>query len=121
MKLRLPQGRGQQAETRAWDYLRQQGLQPVARNYRCKLGELDLIMRDGDTLVFVEVKLRSRSDYGLGSEAVDRRKQAKLIRAAQYYLQQHPQLQDQPMRFDVVSIDGPQARVQWLANAFAAE
>jgi len=121
MKLRLPQGRGQQAESQACDYLRERGLKLLERNFRCKLGELDLIMQDGETLVFVEVKYRGRRDYGSGSEAVDRNKQAKLIRAAQVYLQQHPEFLDTPMRFDVVSIDGPQSRLEWLANAFGAE
>jgi len=121
MRLRLPQGRGQQAESQACDYLRERGLNLVERNFRCKLGELDLIMQDGETLVFVEVKYRGRTDYGHGSEAVDRGKQLKLIRAAQVYLQQHPELMNTPMRFDVVSIDGPRSRVQWLANAFGAE
>lgn len=121
MRLNLPLGRGQQAESQACDYLRERGLNLLERNFRCKLGELDLIMQDGETLVFVEVKYRTRTDYGHGSEAVDRGKQTRLIRTAQVYLQQHPEFMDSPMRFDVVSIDGPKPKVQWLANAFGAE
>jgi len=121
MRLRLPLGRGQAAESQACDYLRERGLSLLERNFRCKLGELDLIMQDGETLVFVEVKYRSRTDYGQGSEAVDRGKQTRLVRAAQVYLQQHPELIHAPMRFDVVSIDGPRPQVQWLTNAFGAE
>jgi putative endonuclease len=121
MRLRLPQGRGQQAERLACDYLRSHGLTLLERNFSCRLGELDLIMQDGDTLVFVEVKYRKNADYGHGSEAVDRHKQQKLVRAAQFYLQQQPRFQDLPMRFDVVSIEGTQQRIEWLANAFPAE
>jgi putative endonuclease len=121
MKLSLPQGRGRRAESLACDYLKQRGLKLVARNFLCKLGELDLIMRDGETLVFVEVKFRQRSDYGHGSEAVNRSKQNKLIRTAQVYLQQHPEYTNLPMRFDVISIEGEPPRLQWLANAFDAE
>lgn len=121
MKFLLPQGRGQQAESLACEYLQAQGLTLLEKNFSCRLGELDLIMQADDTLVFVEVKFRKNADYGHGSEAVDRYKQRKLVRAAQYYLQQHPHLQDTPMRFDVVSIEGPMQRIQWLANAFPAE
>jgi len=121
MRSLLPQGRGHEAESLACDYLQQQGLRLLTRNFRCKLGELDLVMQDHDSLVFVEVKYRTRQDYGHGSEAVDRNKQAKLIRTAQVYLQQHPEYLDSPMRFDVISIDGNRQKIHWLANAFDAE
>jgi putative endonuclease len=121
MKFLLPQGRGQQAEGLACEYLLKRGLTLLERNFSCRLGELDLIMQEGETLVFVEVKFRKNADFGHGSEAVDRHKQGKLVRTAQVYLQQHPRLQDLPMRFDVVSIEGPRQQIQWLANAFPAE
>jgi putative endonuclease len=121
MRLGLPQGRGQEAESLACDYLEARGLNLLARNFRCKLGELDLIMHDGETLVFIEVKFRNKTHYGHGSEAVDRSKQGKLVRTAQVFLQQHPEYTNSPMRFDVISIEGPRRRVQWLANAFDAE
>lgn len=112
--------RGKAAESLACDYLKQRGLKLVAKNFRCKLGELDLIMRDGDTLVFVEVKFRHNARFGHASETVDHYKQAKLIRAAQVYLQQTPEVSQLATRFDVVSIEGSPQRIEWLENAFDA-
>jgi putative endonuclease len=115
--------RGPDAENRARAYLEKQGLHLLKHNYRSRLGEIDLIMQDRDSLVFVEVRYRHRQDFGSGAESVDRRKQSKLIACAQYYIQTHPKTADQPCRFDVVSIgsqgdDGP---VQWIQNAFLAD
>ena len=115
-----PQGRGKQAEQLACRHLQQQGLQLLEANYRCRLGEVDLIMSDHDTLVFVEVKYRSHSSHGHAAEFVDSKKQQRIIRSAQHYLQQHPHYADRPCRFDVVSISGTENRLQWLANAFHA-
>lgn len=105
---------GRDAEDRACAYLSERGLQLLQRNYRCRSGEIDLIMRDGATLVFVEVRFRADSRFGHGADTVDRRKQLRLIGAAQTYLQ-HTR-DGSPCRFDVVAITGHQ--LQWLADAF---
>ncbi len=126
---------GEKSELRAEQFLRQQGLTLVTRNYRCKLGEIDLIMRDGEHLVFVEVRFRKHRHYGSASETVGYHKQRKLIRTAQYYLLMHPNL-DVPCRFDVVALHGintsentelavdagneRQKPIEWITNAFTA-
>lgn len=87
------------------------------RNYRCRYGEIDLIMREGESLVFVEVRLRSRGDYGGAAGSIDGAKQGKLIRTAQHYLSTLRKIP--PCRFDALllhSRDG--ADVEWVRNAF---
>jgi putative endonuclease len=106
---------GQSAEARAETLLQSRGLTLVARNWRCRFGEIDLIMRDGDTLVFVEVRLRSRSDFGDAAASVTPAKQKKLIATARQYLSGLKHMP--PCRFDVVAISG-QAQPDWLRNAF---
>lgn len=106
---------GQTAEARAEAFLATQGLAPVARNWRCRFGEIDLIMQDGATRVFVEVRLRSRSDFGGAAASVTRAKQRKLLAAARQYLSGLPTLP--PCRFDVVALDGSSAP-DWIKNAF---
>lgn len=117
------QSRGQDAENCACTYLEQQGLRLLTRNYRSRLGEIDLIMQDRDSLVFVEVRYRHRQDFGSGAESVDHRKQLKLIACAQHYAQMHPRIADQPCRFDVISISnsGASEQIQWIKNAFLAD
>lgn len=108
---------GALAEQWAAHYLQRQGLKPVARNYRSRFGEIDLIMRDGTTLVFVEVRLRRNGDFGGAAASIDAHKQQRLIRTAQQYLTGLPQLP--PCRFDAVLMDDAQGRnAQWLRNAF---
>ena len=110
---------GLAAENIAHDYLRQHGLKSLARNVRSPRGEIDLIMEDGETVVFVEVRMRRRSDYGSGAETVTRNKQEKLVATAQHFLQQHRRLARRPARFDVVSVTNPQQnQLQWIKNAF---
>lgn len=122
MSFKSPNGvdRGQQAEQRAEDYLRTQGLTPRARNYRCKAGEIDLVMMDGETLVFVEVRLRSNRRFAPAAETVDWRKQQKLIRAAQHFLQRHGLTDKVACRFDVLAIDSNAQGnpITWLRDAF---
>ena len=112
--------RGLAAETPACDFLQQHGMQTLQRNYRCRGGEIDLVMDHNGTTVFVEVRLRNNRRYGSGADSVDRRKQHKLTIAAQHYLQHHPARRDQPARFDVVSIrqNGDQPVIDWIDNAF---
>lgn len=112
---------GLAAEDEARDYLQTQGLTWVESNYRCKLGEIDLIMRDKDYLVFVEVRARTSTRHGNALESVTRFKQKKLIRTALLYLQTKRLLDKQLCRFDVVSIEGQPAQMTWLNNAFSAE
>ncbi|WP_111643208.1 YraN family protein [Marinimicrobium alkaliphilum] len=115
--------RGGLAEAQAESYLQEQGLTPWTRNYRCKVGELDLIMRDGDYLVFVEVRLRNNRDYADGLESITASKQRKLVRAAQFYLQQHQLTDKLPCRFDVIAMHyttEQQPVFTWLRNAFDA-
>jgi putative endonuclease len=106
---------GQTAEARAEAFLVTQGLAPVARNWRCRFGEIDLIMQDGATRVFVEVRLRSRSDFGGAAASVTPAKQRKLLAAARQYLGSLQTLP--PCRFDVVALDGSSAP-DWIKNAF---
>lgn len=106
---------GQAAESRAEAFLKTQGLKLVARNWRCRFGEIDLVMQDGATLVFVEVRLRSRSDFGGAAASVTPAKQKKLLAAARQYLAALKTLP--PCRFDVVALDRD-AAPQWIRNAF---
>ncbi len=117
-----PHVRGRDAEQMALSHLENHGLQLVTRNFRCTRGEIDLIMQQGDTLVFVEVRARRNDHYGSGADSVDARKQAKLNAAAAIYLQQHAARPNSPCRFDVVAIsfasDPPQ--LDWIPDAFGA-
>ena len=107
---------GAQAEAAAAQYLQQQGLRIVARNWRCRQGELDLIAREGDTLVFVEVRQRASAGFGGAAASISARKCSKLLAAAQTYLQTLPSIP--PCRFDAICIDGP--RMEWLKNCIDA-
>lgn len=115
-----PQGRGKQAEHRACGFLQRQGFKLIEKNYSCRLGELDLIMLQDTKLIFVEVKYRNSAQYGYASEAVDLRKQRKIILSAQYFLQLHPQFSDMECRFDVVSFTGSEQQPEWLRDAFSS-
>jgi len=110
--------RGAYAEAEAKRYLQQQGLSFVCANYLCKGGEIDLVMRDEQRLIFVEVRHRKSNRYGSAAESVDNRKQNKLRHAAQHYLQQHPH--SGSCRFDVIAITGPVTcnNMDWIKNAF---
>ncbi len=115
----LTQQKGNVAEEKALDYLIQQGLKLVTRNYHCRSGEIDLIMRDGEYLVFVEVRSRSSNSFGGGLESITYTKRQKIIKATAYYLMQH-KIQI-PSRFDVISIDGKYATITWIKGAFGAD
>ena len=108
---------GTGAEARALSFLEDRGLKLLARNWRCKAGELDLVMRDGDTVVVAEVRMRRRVDYGHPIETVDARKQARLVRATRLLLARKPELADEPLRFDIVTLDGD-GSIEWLKEAF---
>lgn len=105
--------RGRRAESLAAAHLERAGLTIVARNYRCKAGELDLVAREGRTLVFVEVRFRSSDRFGGAAASIDRAKRARLVRAAEHYLLGRPA---PACRFDAVLVTG--SDVQWIRNAF---
>jgi putative endonuclease len=107
---------GDGAEDRALAYLLRQGLQLRTRNFRCKGGEIDLIMSERDTLVFIEVRKRSSMRYGGAAGSVTPAKQARLIRAAHWYLSRYRTMP--PCRFDVIAFE--REEMSWLKNAFAA-
>lgn len=105
---------GGNAEERAADYLAQRGVNVIARNYRTRMGEIDLVARDGDELVFVEVRMRSDGHFGGALESVTPNKQRRIALAAQMFLSRFPR--PPRCRFDVVALDGDEIR--WLRGAF---
>lgn len=105
--------RGLAAESLALGHLEAQGMTCIGRNYRCRLGELDLIMRDGAELVFVEVRYRADSVLGGAADTIGPAKKRRLLRAARHYLMTHDL--DVPCRIDVVAIDGD--HLEWIVNA----
>lgn len=109
--------KGQLAEKKACKFLQQQGLTLIEKNYRCRNGEIDLIMQDKDQLVFVEVRYRKCEGFGTAIETVDQNKINKLISTAQHYISSN-QL-DIPSRFDVVGFDAS-LKPNWISNAFSA-
>jgi putative endonuclease len=118
---RSRQQSGKDAESQALKHLQQQGLRLLAQNWLCKRGELDLVMLDGDTVVFVEVRYRQHTQWGGALGSIDVRKRQKLILAAQYFLQRESRWANHPCRFDVVAIDGATGTaplLNWLRNAF---
>ena len=108
--------KGSEAEHAAADYLATRGLRLVERNWRCKGGEIDLVMRDGATLVFVEVRARGGAAFGGAAASITAAKQARVILAARHYLAAKGL--DAPCRFDAVLIQG--GRLTWLKGAFEA-
>jgi putative endonuclease len=107
--------RGKSAEDQAHDFLVGKGLKPVCRNYRCKQGELDLVMSDQQALVIIEVRYRKSNVYGGALESITASKQARIIAATQHYLS--TLRIDRPLRFDVVAISGDNS-IKWIKNAF---
>lgn len=110
---------GVREEALACSYLEARGLTLLEKNFRVKGGELDLVMRDGDTLVIVEVRKRSNRFFGTAAESVDGRKQARIVHAAACLLARRPTLARMPVRFDVAAIGGDDA-IDWIRAAFDA-
>ncbi len=108
---------GKNAEDTAYQFLLERGLEPVDRNFRCKQGELDIVMRDGQALVIVEVRYRKTSRYGTAAETVTVTKQSRIIATTYYFLSRSPQYKDCPIRFDVVALSGD-GSINWIKNAF---
>lgn len=113
-----PTSIGNAAEDAALAWLQEKGLTLVTRNFRCKMGEIDLVMLDANTLVFVEVRLRNNPRHMSGAESITRRKMIRLIRTATFYLQTHPQSSNIEYRFDVLSMG---AETDWIKNAFTLD
>jgi len=118
--------RGHQAETLACRYLMRQGLRPLSRNFHSRFGEIDLVMLDGETLVFVEVRYRKKEDrHGTAEATITAHKRARIVQAARWFLLRHPQHAHRPARFDVVCLTGPLALSgcfpRWHRNAFGVD
>ena len=118
---------GEATESLACEYLENKGFKLLERNFNCRFGEIDLIMQNSDSLVFVEVRYRRSNNFGSGAESITVNKQSKLIKTASAYLQQHAKLNKYPARFDVVSITGSietdninNIDIDWIENAFGA-
>lgn len=112
---------GRQAEQVAAEFLRTQGFEILARNYRRRLGELDVIARNGQLLVIAEVRSRADERFGSAAASVDTHKQRRIIRAAQQLLQQHRDLARLAVRFDVIVVwdpHGVEPRIEWIRHAF---
>jgi putative endonuclease len=115
---------GEKTEQLALQHLRAAGLKLVTRNFRCRVGEIDLVMLDGDCLVIVEVRCRSlsaNSRFPSAAQSIGPVKQRKLSKAALFFLAKHKPFRNHKIRFDVVAYDGPspdQYRLQWIRDAF---
>ncbi len=107
---------GALAEDAAAEFLAARGLRMVTRNYRCRFGEIDLIMRDGTTLVFVEVRYRRNGTFGGARESITAAKREKLLRTARHYLAACNEFP--ACRFDAVLLSGDTHEIEWLENAF---
>lgn len=114
--------KGRQAENLAYEFLTQQGLTLLARNYRCRRGEIDLIMREGKITVFVEVRSRGNSGFMDTVESIDSGKRAHIVATSQDYLQTQKRTDKDICRYDVILLTGPAGaeRIEWLKNAFEA-
>ncbi len=115
---------GRRSEQRALRYLQRRGVRLIERNYRCRQGEIDLIVQHGDAIVFVEVRYRRSHRFGGASASITRAKQQRIIRTARHYLAVTPAARDSACRFDAVCIekatDGG-SRIEWLQDAFRTE
>jgi len=111
---------GQEAETRAVQFLASAGLAILLRNYRCRMGELDIVARDGAVLVIAEVRLRSRSDYGGAAASITLTKRQRIVRTARHLLARNASMARMPARFDVVLVPPAGAgEIEWIRAAFA--
>ena len=115
---RSPGEAGAEAETLAARYLEARGLKLVERNWRSRFGELDLVLRDGDTIVMVEVRMRRGRAFGGAAASIDAKKQSRLLATAREYLARGP---DRPCRFDVVLITSGTGtpEIEWIRNAIS--
>ncbi|MDP6183314.1 MAG: YraN family protein [Gammaproteobacteria bacterium] len=121
LKRFLPGSIGAEFEKSAESYLNGQGLRTITRNYRCRLGEIDLIMDDGDFVIFVEVRYRYNHSYGNPLETITSAKQKRIIGATTRFLSCNPELQNRPCRFDAVGISDNDGHPEydWVKDAFS--
>lgn len=110
--------RGRAGEQQARQWLEARGMRCLAAGWRCRLGELDLVMQDDSTLVFVEVRSRRAGGLVGALDSVDTRKRDRFVRAARAWLMANPAAAALPARFDIVTLDGEQ--LDWIPDAFAA-
>ncbi len=108
--------RGTWAEDAAAAFLVERGLELLQRNYRCRFGEIDLVLRDAGTLVFAEVRYRGSHSFGGAGESITAGKRKKLLRAARHYMAAHNEFP--ACRFDAVLLNGDTPQVDWVVNAF---
>jgi putative endonuclease len=114
---------GRRWEHTAGEYLEKNGLAVVTRGYRCRMGEIDLVCRDGAALVIVEVRARATTRFGTAVETVTQRKRRRIVQATRHLLMCRPEWQSLPIRFDVVAFDGIDTttpQISWIRNAFDA-
>ena len=116
-----PYQSGQQAENIALEYLNRHNLRLVQKNFHSRFGEIDLIMRERSSLVFVEVRARASRSFGGAAASVSQDKQQKLIKTATNYLLSKNSYDKQPIRFDVVAIEGVELQIEWIKNAFGLD
>lgn len=125
-QLKLRNNPGLSAENRALEYLKARGMKLVTRNYACKAGEVDLIMLDKETLVFVEVRFRSQSQHGSAAESITTRKQNKIRKAANHFLALHSKHQHRLCRFDAFLLKNAspyddansEKNIEWIKGIF---
>lgn len=110
---------GALAEQHACDFLQAKGLTVLEKNYRTVSGEIDLIMRDGRDVVFIEVRSRKQNNYGSAVESINEIKQRKILKTSLLFLQQRNWLDKVDCRFDVIGIDS--GHVEWIKDAFTAD
>lgn len=117
------QSAGAHWEAVAAEYLSARGLEVLARGYRCRLGELDIVCRDGTDLVVVEVRARARTAFADARGSIGRGKQSRIVNATRHYLMRHPAERRNAVRFDVVAIDdigSAEPTIDWIKDAFSA-
>lgn len=116
----MSQARGRSAEDEALRFLESRGCILVARNYRCRLGEIDLVVREGEILAFVEVRARSQQRFGGAGGSVDLNKRRRIAATARHFLMTHPRAATLPARFDVVTFSGADGEnpPRWIRAAF---
>jgi putative endonuclease len=111
---------GSAAEERAMQLLRRAGYDIVARNFRCRMGELDIVARRGRQLIIAEVRLRSSAEFGGPAASITAAKRARIVRAARYLLMRRPSLADLAVRFDTLLLSTSAGPIEWIEGAFQA-
>jgi putative endonuclease len=112
--------RGEEVEAAALEFLLVRNFRLIEKNYRSRYGEIDLVMMDRQNLVFIEVRYRSNDRFGGAAQSIDQRKQQKLRRTAERFLQQNHTMTFDGCRFDVIAVSGspPSYKIDWIADAF---